>query len=180
MKYAQKMVLIPEVEYHTLLDKPKSKTGQLRQDMKDILKGKRDHTAAAKMSQLFGAYMRTKASEKPPAPKSKQDDFLEYFDPIYHKKVKLLVSQLRDHGIEWNEQKELRLSSGETIAHSNIIDLIKEAVVGTKKKQREPLPIGWQAFIEAIASSSIPVSLFKKKSTLDDIARAQHHAWEVY
>ena len=59
MKYAQKMVLIPEVEYHALLDKPKTKAGHLRQDMKDILKGKRDHTAAAKMSQLLWAYMRT-------------------------------------------------------------------------------------------------------------------------
>ena len=53
-----------------LLDKPKSKTYQLRQNMKD----RRDHTAAAQMSQLFGAYIRTKASEKPSALKPKQDN----------------------------------------------------------------------------------------------------------
>ena len=67
--------------------------------------------------------------------------------------------------LKGTNKKRLRLSSGEIINHLNIIELIKEAVVGTKKKQREPLPIGWETFIEAIASSSIPVSLFKTKST---------------
>ena len=89
-----------------------------------------------------------------------------------------MLSQFQTHGIGWNERKELILPSGETIVHSNIIDLIKEALVGTKK--RGPLPVGWQAFIDAIVATPIPTTLFRKKSTLEDIAKAQGHVWQVY
>lgn len=184
MKLAQKMVLIPEAEYLSLLKKPHkhmdSKSNQLKKQMKEVLKGKRDHTAATNMSQLVGAYIRHKESEKPPPPKPKADEFLEFFNPIYHKKVASLISQLHEHGIRWNEQKELMLTTGETIEHSNIVDLIQEALVGRKKKkQRESTPIGWEAFIQAIASSTIPKSFFTKQSTLQDINKEQH-GWEVY
>ena len=174
MKVAQKMVLIPEEEYLALTTK-KPKT--LRQDMRDILQGPRDHESAVKMSQLVGTHLRRKESEKPKSSKP-TEDFLDYFDPIYHRKINLLLSQFQTHGIGWNERKELILPSGETIAHSNIIDLIKEALVGTKK--RGPLPVGWQAFIDAIVATPIPTTLFRKKSTLEDIAKAQGHVWQVY
>lgn len=175
MKFAEKMVLIPEAEYHALLNKP-GKTSELKKEMKDVLKGKRDHTAATKMSQLVGAYLRHKESVKPP--KRKQEDFLEYFHTIYHGKVKSLLSQLHSNRIEWNEEYELILPSGQIIAKSNIVDLIREALVSTKKKS--PAPIGWNAFTEAIALSAIPKSLFNKKSTLKAIVQHKpEHEWEM-
>lgn len=176
MKVAQKMVLIPEEEYLTLTHKTQ-KPKTLRQDMRDILQGPRDYESAVKMSQLVGTHLRRKESEKP-KPSKPKENFLDYFDPIYHRKVNLLLSQFQTHGIGWNEQKELTLPSGEVIAHSNIIDLIKEALVGAKK--RGPLPVGWKAFIEAIVATPIPPSLFRKKSTLEDITKAQEHVWQVY
>ena len=193
MKFAQKMVLIPEAEYITLLHKGKIKptkikgkkqaesmANRIKQNMKDVLKGKRDHEAATKMSQLVGAYLRHKASEKPTPSKPKKEDLLDFFEPIYHKKVDTLISKLHDQGIEWNDKKESKLPSGDIVPHSNIVDLIKEAVVAFKKKsQRETVPVGWKAFITAIASSSIPKSLFTKRSTLHDIDTVQHE-WEVY
>ena len=93
MKFAPKMVLIPEAEYHAILDKPvrikgkkqaQSMANRIKQYMKDVLKVKRDHEAAIKMSQLVGAYLRHKTSEKPTSTKPKKEDLLEYFEPMYH------------------------------------------------------------------------------------------------
>lgn len=188
MKYTQKMVLIPETEYHTLLKKspPPSEPStnkRFKDDMQELLQGDRDHTAATHMSQLVGTYLRHKESEQPPPPvkKARKGAIMEFFDPIYHRKLTLLLSKLRDEGIGWNEENELTLPSGEVIQHSNIVDLLKEAIVASRKKKREDTstPLGWQSFVEAIASSSIPKSIFTKKSTLEDIGKVQHE-WEVY
>ena len=66
-------------------------TNRIKQDIKNVLKGKRDHEAAIKMSQLVGAYLRQKVSEKPTPPKPKKEDLLDYFEPIYHMKVSILI-----------------------------------------------------------------------------------------
>lgn len=172
MKVARKMVLIPEEEYQSLLNaKPKLR------DMKEILKGPRDQAAATKMSQLVGTYLRRR---QPPLPAPKKDDILEYFEPIYQKKVTVFMSKLRDIGMDWNTNKELKLPSGEIINHSNIVDLIKEALVARKGKP-DRLPLGWEDFIQAIANSSIPKSFFGKKNTLEEIERVSKHGiWEDY
>ena len=101
--------------------------------MKDVLKGKRVPEAAIKMSQLVGAYLRHKVSENPTPSKPKKKDLLDYFEPIYHKKVGTLVSKLHDQGIEWNDNKELKLPSRDIVPHFNIVDLMREAVVASKK-----------------------------------------------
>ena len=157
-----------------------SMANRTKQNMKHVLKGKRDHEAATKMFRLVGAYLRHKASEKPTPSQPKKEDLLDYFEPIYHKKVGTLVSKPYDNGIEWNDNNELKVPSGDIVPHSNSVDLMKEAVVAPKKKsQRETVPVCWKAFITAIASSSIPKSLFTKRSTLHDIDTVQHE-WEVY
>ena len=90
------------------------------------------------------------------------------------------MSKLRDIGMDWNTNKELKLSSGEIINHSNIVDLIKEALVA-KKGKPDRLPLGWEDFIQAIANSSIPKSFFGKKNTLEEIERVSKHGiWEDY
>lgn len=185
MKYAQKMVLIPEAEYLSLLKKEPSTQNQFRQGMNEILQGNRDHTAATQMSQLVGTYLRQKESERPVKQKvsDKKEDLSVYFEPIYHRKLSLLLSQLRNQGFRWNEDNELILPSGQVIQNSNIVDLLTEAIVAKRKKaEREATPLGWESFIQSIASSSIPKSLFTKKSTVEDIDKVQHGSgkWEVY
>ena len=54
MKYAMKMVLIPESEYRRL--KPE---GGMKEKVHKILSGKRDRKAATEMTQMFGRYLRT-------------------------------------------------------------------------------------------------------------------------
>ena len=178
MSVAQKMVLIPESEYLSLLNQPQNK---IKRDIKEVLKGKRDHESATKMSQLVGSYLRSKRSRKPPPlPQPKQQDFLEFFEPIYHKKIKHLLTQLKDNGIGWTDNNELLLANGAIVPNSNMVHLIKEALVGTRQRTRT-IPIGWQEFLQAIAASNIPKSFFRKKSTSKDLAELQRgHEWEMY
>ena len=107
---------------------------------------------------------------------------LDYFEPIYYGKAASFLSKLRDLGIEWNTDKDVKLPSGEIIHHSNIVDLMKEAVVSRQKKKNQPPPHEWEDFIPVIASSSIPKSFYIKRSTVKDIERLrQHHGvWEDY
>ena len=129
LKHAEKMVLVPESEYMMLLELKKEKGTDLKTKMKSVLKGKRDYEAAKKMSQLVGQYIRYKQKDtKPTSPKSSVD-FLHYFAPTYHQKVVMLLKELNAHGITWTDDKELVLKSGVIVPKSNIIDLIKEALV---------------------------------------------------
>ena len=183
MKYAKKMILIPEEEYKELLElknksqekigeiktKYRGKVGEIKTKVKKILKEKPTHNAAKRMSQLVGEYLRYKQSEH--KPKKKKLDLLQYFTPLYHEKVKVLMSTLESRGISLTDKNELILSSGQVVANSNIIDLLKEALVVTKRKQRAAVPIGWAEFIQEIVDLNLPLKLFTKRSTLDDI----HH-----
>ena len=187
MKFARKMVLIPEDEYLELKEKPPaSKTSEFKRKVREVLRNKRDHSAATQMSQLVGSYIRHKQSEQPKLV-PKPMDFLQFFEPIYHKKVTLLLSQLKDNRIGWTQNKELQLPTGQIIDHSNIVDLIKEALVASRKKKRAQIPIGWNEFIRAIATSTIPKSFFTKQTTRQDLEQLEaredespQHEWLMY
>lgn len=176
MKYAKKMVLISEEEYKQLLGNSKGKVGEIKSKVKKVLKEKRDHTAAKKMSQLVGEYLRYKQQQVPQ--KTKKLDLLQYFSPTYHQKVKTLMSTLETYGTSLTNRNELVLSSGQVVKNSNIVDLLKEALVGTRRKERVRVPTGWDEFIKEIAEANVPLGLFTKKSTLDDIAGRQE--WENF
>lgn len=164
MKHAQKMILIPESEYHEI-----SKTKDIKDKMKELLKGKHDYEAAKNMSQLVGEVIRRKQNKKKKS--VPEINLLENFSSIYHNKVKTFVKHLNNNGITWNDELEVKHIPG-----SNIIDLIKEAIVRGK---RRTLPIGWEQFIYTIASSKIPTSFFSKTATIDDLQRMRHE-WQVY
>ena len=188
MKYARKMVLIPEDEYRELKEKPPlSKTSEFNRKVRELLREPRTHSAATQMSQLVGSVIRHKQSKEPKVVKA-PIDFLQFFEPIYHKKVTSLLSQLKENRIEWTENKELQLD-GQVIPHSNIVDLIKEALVGTRRKTRTHTPTGWREFIQAIARSNIPKSFFTKRTTKKDLEPESEpeeeekqigHGWIMY
>ena len=60
------------------------------------------------------------------------------------------------------------MKSGKVITNSNIIDLLKEAIVGTRIKERR-IPDGWKQFIDEIVDSDMSKDIFTKKTTRDDI-----------
>ena len=58
MKYAMKMVLIPESEYRRLLPQ-----GGIKDKMNKLLSGKRNRQTATELTQIFGRNLRTTKPE---------------------------------------------------------------------------------------------------------------------
>ena len=158
MKYARKFILVPADS--------KPKPVELKQSMRHVLKGRRDHRAAKKMSHLLSDYLHY--NKKP----AKPIDFSKHIPAIYHNKMNILLKE-----VTWTPLAELKTQFGKVIAGSNMIELIREAIVGKRKQKRTHTPHGWEAFIEQLAASTIPLSFFTKESTRQDIERLR---WRSY
>ena len=160
-----KIVLIPEAEYRKLLPE-----GGIKATISKIVSRKRNHECAKEMSQLFGRYLRITKQQpqiQPPKPSDKLQ-LLSHFQPIYHGKVSKVLAEFEKYGTSWTNRNELVLKSGKVITNSNIIDLLKEALVGTRRKERR-MPDGWKQFIEEIVDSDMSKDIFTKKTTREDI-----------
>ena len=123
-----KRVLILEAEYRKLLPE-----GGIKAKIGKIVSGKRNHASAKEMSQLFGRYLRTTKPHpqiQPPKPSDKLQ-LLSHFQPIYYGKVSKVLAEFEKYGTSWKNRNELVLKSGKAITNSNIIDLQKEAIVGS-------------------------------------------------
>jgi hypothetical protein len=180
MKYAMKMVLIPESEYRKL--KPDDD-----QKMQNILSGKHDYKAATELTQLFGHQLR----KTKPNPKTELDDskILEHLPILYHDKVSKFLKQLTRYGLRWTDNYQLISKSGQVIG--NIIQLLKETFVASRRaKHQKPQskPHGWQHFMSEIVNASISPSIFTKKSTREDVEKAFEQqkptplaqSWEIF
>ena len=154
------MVLIPESEYRRL--KPEE---GMKDKVNKILRGKRDKKAATEMTQLFGRYLRTSKPEKEIQSLTKEE-IVQNLPPMYHEKVKTFLTQLEKYGSSWTDNFEFVTKSGEVVG--NIIDLLKEAFVGTRSLKRD-VPRGWEQFVKEIVAADITRSIFAKRSTRQDI-----------
>ena len=120
MKYAKRMVLIPEVEYLALKQtSPSSRKHRLP-------------PTSIQLEQESGKRIRTRDQEthvlqRMLRPKQ-QVSLVEHLPPTYQSKAKALLSELELAHIKPSENKELVLPSGETVYGSNVVDLVKEAV----------------------------------------------------
>ena len=176
------MVLIPETEYDMLTEKPMNKEDELKLSMNKILAKKPTHASSKQYSQLLSQYLHFKNRKtQPKAPieevePEKEEDMIDYMrqfiPPIYHNKVKVLLKRLHEKGVKWNSNKELILKGGHVVSNSNIADLVKEALVATKRRRQEPT--GWKRFVLEIARVNMPMSFFTKASTAEDIRAAKY------
>ena len=82
---------------------------------------------------------------------------------IYHAKVSKFLTFLEDYGSSWMDTYEFVSKNGEVIG--NIIDLLNQAFVAKKKG---PSP-GWKKFITEIINANVPMNIFTKTSTKQDI-----------
>ena len=162
MKYAKRMVLVPEDEYLSL------KGGNTKLKAKKVTDLQKPFI---KMTQDLGKDIRLrnidrieKATLQAPTDFNREIvQMTEHLPQTHHHKARLLLSELRAQGFKWKYNKELTTPSGQTLYGSNVIDLIKEALVQARRKV--PKPTGWTEFILAVADSGIPKTLFTKKST---------------
>lgn len=183
MKYAVRMVIIPESEYHSL--KAKHNQGGKK------LKTRRRYI---QLTQDLGRKIRQRDSEKiqqqrVQAAATKSDpyhtvvDLIQHLPPVYHSKARLALSELLAQGFAWKQNKEVTIPSGQTLVGSNIVDLLKEAFV--PQRRGTPKPTGWSEFIQYVASAGVPQSLFTKKETKRALQQVHHIEspgadWETY
>lgn len=167
-----KMVLIPESEYRRL--KPE---GGIKDKMDKLLSGKRDRKAATEMSQLFGRYLRTSKPVQPPKKPIAEMEIVGHLPVMYHDKVSKFLTQLENYGVTWTDNYQLISKSGEVIG--DIVELLKEAFVGSRRTQRQ-LPSGWIQFIKEIVDANIPRNIFSKKSTREDIRQEIEERGQFY
>ena len=180
MKYAERMVLLPETQFH-LLQQANSK--------KRKTKPKNLYKAAIAVSQELGKKIRQgqvqvqkqkerqKNVEK--APNVTVDDIVNELAPIYHAKAKRILAKLAKYGITYTNNQELITANGRVVPNSNITDILKEALVPSKKLKL-PKPVGWNDFMIEVAASPIPKSLFTKSSVVKTLTKLQDVDWEDY
>ena len=170
MKYAMKMVLIPESEYRRL--KPE---GGVKDEMNQLLNKKPDHETAADMSQLFGRYLRTAKPEHQPISKPlDKSQIVSQLPAIYHNKIMKFLTLLENFGSSWTDRYEFVSKDGHILG--NIVDLLKQAFVSKIKGSSQ----GWAQFLNEIIDANIPLSFFTKKSTKYDLEHLAHRQWAKY
>ena len=69
----------------------------------------------------------------------------------------------------------MQLAHGDTVPNSNIIELMRELLVGatTSRDNVE----GWNEFLNAIARTDVPLSIFPKNAVKNALRRIR---WEEY
>ena len=184
MKFAKRMILVPEADFKQSNTKPQS----MRQAAVEISQklGKQIRHRNQSAARLKAQWSPIEAQTGPTVQLSSlyKDtklmtnvlDVSEMMPTLYRNKAKLLLGQLQARGVKWNTAGELILPDGQTIDKSNIVDLLNEAFVGSSKQSAEK-PVGWTEFVQGIAQAAIPYSIFRKQSTIDDLNNAKVQ-WE--
>ena len=92
---------------------------------------------------------------------------LGHLPDMYKAKGRLLLHHLRNAGVKWSNKGEIISRSGDVIPGSNAVDLVREALVGSRRmKQNYGEPSGGGEFLQTLREANVPRSLFGKKKTL--------------
>lgn len=169
MKYAQRMVLVPEAE--SLRLKAKEKTNKLAKKVR--VKNQ------SKVKQWLVTPTPPGVVPNPPSLVSTPKELSASLPPLYQAKGERLLNEMLSSGFTWSPSKELVLPSTQPIPNSNIEAIIKEALVRGKSSQK---PAGWKEFIDEISRSTVPLDLLTKKSTQQALTQTgqSQGAWELY
>lgn len=169
MKYAQRMVLVPEAE--SLRQKAKEKTIKLAKRVR--VKNQ------SKVKQWLVTPAPPGVVPNQPTLVSTPKELSVSLPPIYQAKGEKLLNEMIRSGFSWNPSKELVLPSTQSIPNSNIESIIKEALVRGRTTTK---PTGWKEFLEEISRSTVPLDLLTKKSTQEALKQTgqSQGAWEMY
>ena len=165
MKYAQRMVLVPESDRQ----KARTETDRLAKSlrMKDQAKVKQWETTATPPGVVPQALKRSPTSL----------ELASSLPRMYQLKGQRLLDEMLSAGFMWSPAKELILPSTEVIPNSNLEAILKEALVRGSSAVK---PIGWHDFIAEVSRSTIPLTLLTKRSTQQDIQQLKSGVWEIY
>lgn len=169
MKHSRRMVVISEEEYKNL------KTKALLSDQKRRVALKKKSLKEIRERMIDKQKFVSGQAALQLSPASVESFFL----PQYQSQVSAVLAELQLRGVKLNDNRELVMPYGDTIHGSNIINLMKELLTGTRQGQ---LPTGWREFMTVVADTNIPLAAFKKKSTRDHLSRVRQDLldWEEF
>ena len=151
MKHAKRMVVISEDEYRKLKGSSKSRQ------------------TVANYKKRISSQIQQRLSQK------KQPSIDSFFDIKHQGIVRALVAALNASGVSFNSNYELQLAHGDTVSSSNIIELMRELLIGATTS-RDNIK-GWNEFLNAIARTEVPLSIFSKNAVKTALRRIR---WEEY
>ena len=176
MKYAKRMVLVPESEY-LAMPKQRKKVNErqaARASSQKLAKQirRREHIAVKNRTRAEPVDPGVHLSSVYPEEEPEMDimEIAEHMPVNYQNKTKLLLAYLNKKGIIWNDRKEVVLPDGSVLQNSNIVDLLKEALTRSTTVAK---PRGWKEFMASMVAAGVPLSLFTKQSTLQALQREQ-------
>ena len=157
------MVLISEDEYKTLKEKTES-----------CLRDKALKTKKRIEHQILQSHKQENEA------KTAKVDVESFLTPQYHSQVQAVLSALKATGNRITHDNELSLAQGGTLAGSDIVELMKELLVGSKQSSTKPE--GWFSFLRAISNTTLPTSMFTKTAVRNKIKQIRHSdmPWEDY
>ena len=171
MKYATRMILVPDTpkSLESIRSKVKKQTNKVAKAIriKDQAKVKKWHVNQTPPGVV----------PKTATPVSTPEELSTSLPPIYQAKGRRLLSEMMNAGFMWTPMKELILPSTEVVDNSNMEQLLKEAL-GRRRSTRKPR--GWETFISEISRSTVPLTLFTKKSTQEALTGPSSSPWEIY
>lgn len=173
MKHAKKMILLTEEEYKSKCLKPQKTKSKKSQRKPEKLLGERNRTkhSIVQYKQKMGSMIQDQLAKE-----RKLAGIESFFDPKYQSTVKAILAELKDTGVSFNSNRELKLAHGDTVPGSNIIDLMRELLVGATSPKDVQLS-GWKEFMAAIAYSNLPLSIFTKTTSKSLLRKLR---WEEY
>ena len=195
MKFAQKMVLVPAEEFGTVVKAQAQnvsaqvkKSIQLQDNMKHLLsshkKSKKSKKCKAYVySKMLREYLHYKnnstvqnntpvITEKPI--QTHTDSFVDTLPDIYRGKARVLLAHMEKQGVKWSNKGELTLPDGTVVTGSHGADLLRETLVGSRKKTKSDIH-GWDSFLRSLAQTNVPQSVIGKKHTLSQLQMYKSH-----
>ena len=155
MKFAQRMVLIPESEYLSLKSNSTQPGGQ---------QPERSST---------NCRIKKRKIESP------FNSISQYFSSDHHSKVSAIENTLLSSGVSWNSNFEVTSNQGHRLENSNLIDLLKYML--TSVPSNPGRPTGYPEFIRILSQTTIPVAIFSRRAARDAITQARSAStWEPY
>ena len=151
----------------------------------DDISAPKNHTKAKEFERLFRDYMHyhnhdtiqsrpaleaappdiPAASEKVSAPS--YSSMVLGFLPMYKAKGRLLLRHLINAGVKWSNKGELISRSGDVIPGSNAVDLVREALVGSRRmKQNYGEPSGWGEFLQTLREALVSPEMKNQRITI--------------
>lgn len=174
MKHAKKMILLTEEEYKSKCFKPKiieSKKSSKKTKKALGEKQRRTKSSIVQYKRKIGSLIHDQLTKE-----RKPENIESFFDQKYQSTVKAILAELNNSGVSFNINRELKLAHGDTVPGSNIIDLLRELLVGATSPKDVRLS-GWKEFMTAIAYSNLPLSIFTKGTSKHILRKLR---WEEY